>query len=355
MGAKLGNIEAVELIGTELKITGHKWVGLAFDFDDAYQITRFSGVDPADFDEEKIEHILGASDVYDCEIKKTDSGFSVRLFIWDKVKICFNCSEVFTGFRYYTEDELNEIFSWIKKECTSKEVKEYIQHIERHGFCATNTDGSFRFTRVGQPREPFHPVTKLSLLSKPMRRRNLTLGGLAAISIGGWLVLPQLAVWSMALATSKGEESSRAARDRIVFFGERSIRPTIASIEKNSPWARRYGYLPSALEKIGGSAHSDLLSAIKDQHDPMKRAYLISALQTAFHDYSQFDTVIADSETGSFPALGLIHMASEMRRSFPDAPELLTADRKLNPAFKAFWAGRSEEGGGKSSDGLHPE
>jgi hypothetical protein len=182
-----------------------------------------------------------------------------------------------------------------------------------------------------------------------MLRRNVILAGSVAISVGGWLVLPQLAVWSMALATSKSEESSRAARDRIVFFGERAIQPTIASIEKNSPWVRRYGYLPSALEKIGGSAHSDLLAAIKDQDDPMKRAYLISALQTAFHDYSQFDTVIADSETGSFPAFGLIHMASAMRGRFPDAPELLTEDRKLNPAFKAFWIERTEDGGGEPS------
>lgn len=182
-----------------------------------------------------------------------------------------------------------------------------------------------------------------------MLRRTVILASFAAISIGGWLVLPQLAVWSMALATSKGEESSKAARDRIVFFGERAIQPTIASIEKNSPWVRRYGYLPSALEKIGGSAHSDLLAAIKDQDDPMKRAHLISALQTAFHDYSQFDTVIADSETGSFPAFGFKHLASDMRRRFPDAPALLTEDRKLNPAFKAFWKERGNEGGGEPS------
>ena len=182
-----------------------------------------------------------------------------------------------------------------------------------------------------------------------MLRRNAILASFVAISVGGWLVLPQLAVWSMALATSKGEESSRAARDRIVFFGERAIQPTIASIEKNSPWVRRYGYLPSALEKIGGSAHSDLLAAIKNQDDPMKRGYLISALQTAFHDYSQFDTVIADSEAGSFPAFGLKHMASDIRRRFPDAPELLTEDRKLNPAFKVFWAKRSDDDRGKPS------
>ena len=147
----------------------------------------------------------------------------------------------------------------------------------------------------------------------------------------------------MALATKKGEESSQAARDRIVFFGERAIQPTIASIEEHSPWVRRYCYLPSALEKIGGTAHADLRAAIEAQDDPRKRAYLISALQTAFEDYSRFDTLIADFETGRLSDWGLVHMASDIRYSFPDAPQLLAEDRKLNPEFKAFWKQRSEQ------------
>ena len=177
-----------------------------------------------------------------------------------------------------------------------------------------------------------------------MRRRNVILVSVAALLIGGWLVAPRIAVWSMALATIKGEESSQAARNRILFFGERAIQPTIASIEEHSPWVRRYCYLPSALEKIGGTAHADLLAAIKAQDDPKKRAYLISALQTAFDDYSHFDTVIADFETGHLK-WGLSHMASDVRYGFPNAPELLTADRTLNPAFKAFWKQRSEQDG----------
>lgn len=179
-----------------------------------------------------------------------------------------------------------------------------------------------------------------------MRRRYVILVSVAALLIGGWLVAPRIAVWSMALATKKGEASSQAARDRIVFFGELAIRPTIASIEEHSPWVRRYCYLPSALKKIGGSAHRDLLAAIESQDDPEKRACLISALQTAFDDYSQFDTVIDDFESGRLSAWGLLHMASDIRYDFPDAPELLTEDRKLNPAFRAFWKQRSEQDGG---------
>ena len=178
-----------------------------------------------------------------------------------------------------------------------------------------------------------------------MRRRNVILVSVAALSIGGWLVAPRIAVWSMALATKKGEESSQAARDRIVFFGERAIQPIITSIEEHSPWVRRYCYLPSALEKIGGTAQADLLAAIEAQDDPKRRAYLISALQTAFDDYSHFDTIIADFESGRLSEWGLVHMASDMRYGFPDAPELMTEDRKLNPAFKAFWKQRSEQDG----------
>ena len=186
-------------------------------------------------------------------------------------------------------------------------------------------------------------------LLKKMRRRSVILVSATALLICGWLVAPRIAVWSMALATKKGEESSLAARDRIVFFGERAIQPTIASIEKHSPWVRRYCYLPSALEKIGGAAHASLLAAIEVQDDRKKRAYLISSLQTAFGDYSHFDTVIADFDAGRLK-WGLSHMASDLRYSFPDAPELLTEDRTLNSAFKVFWKQRSGQGEETATD-----
>ncbi len=153
MGTELGNIEAAELIGTELKITGHKWVGLAFAFDDAYEITRFIGVHPTDITEEKIEHIINASDVYEYEMKKTDSGVSVRFWIWDKIEVCFHCADVITEFRYYTEAELHEIFQWLPAKSTPEEMKRYIEDIEKHGFEVTNTGDNFSFNRVGQPKK----------------------------------------------------------------------------------------------------------------------------------------------------------------------------------------------------------
>ena len=174
-----------------------------------------------------------------------------------------------------------------------------------------------------------------------MHRRNIILLSVAALLIGCWLAAPGIAVWSMALATKKGEKSSQAARDRIVFFGERAIQPTISSIEKHSPWVRRYCYLPSALQKIGGSAHQDLLTAIDKQKDPEKRAHLISALQSAFDDYSRFDTIIQDHEAGRISEITFAYMESGIRNSFPDTPPLLMESRMLNPAFRAYWTKQS--------------
>jgi hypothetical protein len=176
-----------------------------------------------------------------------------------------------------------------------------------------------------------------------MRRRNLIILLLAVAVVCGWLLGPQIAVWAVAQATKKGEESSEDARDRIVLFGERSIQPTIASIEEHSPWVRRYAYLPSALEKIGGSARGDLLAAVDNQKNPDKRARLISALQTAFDDYSKLGLVIEDYEAGRISEIALVFMESDMRRVFPNAPRLLTEDRAINPAFKAYWTKRSEQ------------
>ena len=153
MGTELGNIEAVELIGTELIITGHKWVGIAFAFDDAYQITRFVGVHSAEICEEKIEHLLSASDVYDCEINKNEFGCSGRFIIFNKTEVCFECLDVVTEFRYYTEDEMRDIFAWLASKSTPEEIEKYIEHIERHGFCVTKAAGNFSFNRVSQSKK----------------------------------------------------------------------------------------------------------------------------------------------------------------------------------------------------------
>lgn len=175
-----------------------------------------------------------------------------------------------------------------------------------------------------------------------MKGRQIKVALVLLALLGGWLIAPRVAVWSIVFATKKGEDSSKAAQDRIVFFGERAIQPTIASIEENSPWTRRYCYLPGALKRIGGSAHAQLLAAIDQQDDPQKRGYLISALQNAFQDFSQLTTIINDLEEGRIQSAVFF----DISQHFPDAPKFLTEEGKLNPAFTVYWAqsnsGRSE-------------
>ena len=175
------------------------------------------------------------------------------------------------------------------------------------------------------------------------RRRLIATAFIGLLLFGTWWVAPAVAVWSMALSTKKGEESSARARDRIVFFGERAIGSTISSIERNSPWRRRYCYLPSALEQIGGPARERLLERIDRQKEPLKRAYLISALQSAFDDMSRFDTVMEDHRRGELSAFALLHMESAVRHNLPDAPPLVLTEHKVevNPEFLQY---REERG-----------
>jgi hypothetical protein len=48
---------------------------------------------------------------------------------------------------------MRDIFSWLASKSTPEEIEEYIEHIERHGFCVTKTAGNFSFNRVGQPQK----------------------------------------------------------------------------------------------------------------------------------------------------------------------------------------------------------
>ena len=179
-----------------------------------------------------------------------------------------------------------------------------------------------------------------------MRRRIVILFLIAAIvCAAGWILWRRLVVAPLNFVEKKGEEPLRQACDRIVAVGERAIPAVISSIEEHSPWVRRHCYLPIVLKEIGGSAHSEVADAIEKQKDPRKRAFLISTLQSAFGDYSRLDSIIDDFESGRISSWGLIHIASNIRYIFVDAPPFLTEDRQINPEFKIYWKKRSEHDG----------
>lgn len=181
-------------------------------------------------------------------------------------------------------------------------------------------------------------------------KRYLVPALMAAVIFTAWAVAPTLAVWSLDFIEHKGEEPSRRACDRIVYFGERAIPAIIAGIESHSPWVRGQCYLPVALKEIGGSAHNQLLAAIDQQHDPYVRACLISSLHTAFEDYSRLHIILDDAEQSRLSEWTLTHLAYDVRYRFPEAPLLQTEDRKLNPKFVAYWEERGKHDAQRNID-----
>ena len=151
-----------------------------------------------------------------------------------------------------------------------------------------------------------------------------------------WSVWPYLVVARFSMVDRQDEEGSQRVCNEIVACGPRAIPAAIRSIEINSPWVRRYCYLPIALGRLGPPAHDTLLVAVDEESDPRKRAYLISSLVTAFDDFSRFHLWLEDVDAKRVSKWSMVHFASAVRQHLPDAPELLKGEG-LNPEFLAWW------------------
>ncbi len=79
-----------------------------------------------------------------------------------------------------------------------------------------------------------------------MRKTAIALGLVCVAGFLGWLLWPSIVVGSLCFADKKGEASGRRGCDRIVGVGPRAIPAIIRSVKRNSPWVRRYCYLPIA-------------------------------------------------------------------------------------------------------------
>lgn len=165
----------------------------------------------------------------------------------------------------------------------------------------------------------------------------------------GWRLWPTLVVGSLVFADRTGEESGRTACDRIVGVGPRAIPAIIASLKRNSPWSRRYCYLPVALRELGAPARAALLRAIDSESDALTRAKLVASLQDGFGDYSRLTVVLDDAlagRIGSYP----IHMIdSSLRVAFTNAPALRTGSMDsitVSTEFVEWWKEHSEQQGG---------
>jgi len=140
----------------------------------------------------------------------------------------------------------------------------------------------------------------------------------------------------------KGESGGEWLRDSLIVCGPSSIGPTIATLRRESPWARNYGYLPLVLRHFGEPAHQQLLMAIDSETDLRSRAYLISALQGGFNDFTRFDRWLRDPD--SMSDYSIVHMSSDIRLAFPDAPPLQSEAFTLNPDFLEWWRVRQSKG-----------
>jgi hypothetical protein len=90
------------------------------------------------------------------------------------------------------------------------------------------------------------------------------------------------------------------------------------------------------LRHFGEPAHQQLLIAIDSETDHRACAFLISALQSGFEDFSRFDRWLTDPDAKSPSAI--VHIGSDIRLAFPDAPPLKSESSfTLNPDFLAWW------------------
>jgi hypothetical protein len=149
MGLDFGNIKHVELIGDEVRITGHKWVALAFDMNDPFLVTRLLGVRPHEVAQEKIDALRVAADVYDSRITREDGHTVVRIEIHGEENFEIHCAQVTTEHRYYNAAELKEIFRWLPSRSTSQELATYMTQLAEHGFRVSIGDGEVLVEEIG--------------------------------------------------------------------------------------------------------------------------------------------------------------------------------------------------------------
>ena len=169
------------------------------------------------------------------------------------------------------------------------------------------------------------------------KKRLLIVGFLAAVVLVPWIFRAQLVLACTPFLVRKGESGGQWLRDTLIFCGSSSVAPTIATLRRESPWQRNYCYLPAVLEHFGEPAHQQLLMAIDSETNNHSRAYLISALQNAFKDFTRFDRWLSDPDY-STSSYAIVHMSRDIQLAFPDAPPLKSESSfTINPDFLVWW------------------
>lgn len=173
-----------------------------------------------------------------------------------------------------------------------------------------------------------------------MTRWKWLVTGMILVGVFYW-ALPWYYVGTTRFLPKNGEgneEAARAHAEHLASFGDRAVPAILYSLKNNSPFRRRYVYLPYALERIGPSADWALLEAIDEESDPLARNFLIGALVMAFRDPSRLARWARDVQENNASQLEIWHMPRVVADAFTEAPPVLISDRdELSLAFLA-WA-----------------
>jgi hypothetical protein len=142
MALLFGNIEYVEVLGDELRITGHQWVALAIDQEDPYAVVRLIGVEANDVTPQTLETLRTAADIYDAWIEQEPGQSVVHIVVNGEIAIVIHCQRVIEESRYYNLAELREICERLPSSVSQDKFSTYAEHLEKHGFLLSRPNGT---------------------------------------------------------------------------------------------------------------------------------------------------------------------------------------------------------------------
>ena len=158
-----------------------------------------------------------------------------------------------------------------------------------------------------------------------------------------WVFWPNIIVSSLIITDENNPQSVEDACEKIAKAGPGCVPVIIGKIKSNSPWEGNDTILPVVLNRIskGDNAYKKrikemLCAEIDKEPDDFKRAFLVSALQRAYGDFSRLDKVISDAEAGELSDWVLINIADDVKRYSslaPDFAEDTPQGMIINPDF----------------------
>jgi len=156
---------------------------------------------------------------------------------------------------------------------------------------------------------------------------------------GGFLILraarPWYLVWQLEISDEQDSTHQNAIVAQLIAEGPRSLAPTISAIQQHSPFSKSTYRLTDVLKGVGRPARTELLRAINQNRNPLRKGHLIYCLQHVFADYSkinQWIRLLRRSPTD--------HQLIEqtLREHFgPDVPPVLNDSGAINPEFLRWY------------------